>query len=187
MALVFRGHFYLEKNRTVSAPTPTVPKPGSLAASAKKSDAMIAFFALDLNRIDRCARDYAWPRPETCPDCGHHRVWLHDFVQMIFNGFDRPLQMRRYRCPQCGCVIRLRPAGFFARHQSDAATIRAALGHRLTKGRWPCGCVANRARHWLAALKRNAAAIFGLPALHDLMAAFDRLLAMGCVPVARAV
>jgi hypothetical protein len=118
---------------------------------------------------------------------GHRRVWLHDFVQMIFNGFDRPLQMRRYRCPACGCDIRLRPEGFFARHQSDAGTIRAALDHRLTKGcRW-CGCVGSRARHWLAALKRNAAAIFGLPALHELMAAFDRLICMGRVPVTRAV
>jgi phage terminase large subunit GpA-like protein len=67
---------------------------------------MIAFFELDLNEIDRSARDYVWPRPEACPDCGHRKVWLHDFVKMIFNGFDRPLQMRRYRCPACGCVIK---------------------------------------------------------------------------------
>lgn len=156
-------------------------------ASAQESDLMIAFFKLDLNEIDRCARSYAWPRPEACPDCGYHMVWLHDFVMMIFNGFDHPLHMRRYRCPQCGCIIRLRPKGFFARHQSDTATIRAALDHRLTKGHWPCGCVANRARHWLAALKRNAVALLNLPALNDLMAAFDRLVSMGRVPVRRTV
>jgi len=148
---------------------------------------MIAFFELDLNEIAKSPRDYNWPRPEACPDCGHRRPWLHDFVKMIFNGFERPLQMRRYRCPACGCVIRLRPKGFFARHQSDAATIRAALDHRLAKGCWPCGCIGSRARHWLAALKRNAVALFGLPALNDLMAAFDRLISMGRVPVRRAV
>jgi hypothetical protein len=148
---------------------------------------MIALFLLDLNKIAENGRDYAWPRPDNCPRCRHPRVWLHDFVQMIFDGFDQPLCIRRYRCPECGCIIRLRPKGFFARHQSDATTIRAALDHRLEKGRWPYGCIGSRARHWLAALKRNTVALFGLPALHDLMAAFDRLLSMGRVPVARAV
>ena len=148
---------------------------------------MIAFFSLNLNEIAKSPREYAWPRPDGCSRCGHHTVWCHDFVRVIFEGFADELCMRRYRCPRCGCVIRLRPEGFFARHQSDAATIRAALGHRLAKGFWPCGCVANRARHWLAALKRNAVALFGLPALHDLMAAFDRLISMGRVPVRRAV
>jgi len=95
--------------------------------------------------------------------------------------------MRRYRCPKCGCIIRLRPEGYFARHQSDTATIRGALSQQLATGCWPSGCVANRARHWLEALKRNALALLGLPAKADLMTAFDRLVSMGRVPVSRAV
>jgi len=39
----------------------------------------------------------------------------------------------------------------------------------------------------MAALKRNALALLGLPAMADLMAAFDRLISMGRVPVSRAV
>ena len=106
---------------------------------------------------------------------------------MIFEGFDSALPMRRYRCPKCGCVIRLRPQGFFRRHQTDTATIRRTLDQRVVGGRWPRGCVTNRARHWLAALRRNALAVLGLPALGDLIAAFDRLLDMGRVPVCRSV
>jgi len=106
---------------------------------------------------------------------------------MIFEGFATALKIRRYRCPMCGCIIRLRPRGYFTRHQSDTATIRAALSYRLATGRWPAGCVANRARHWLASLKRNALAVLGLPALADLMTAFDRLIELGRVPVSRAV
>jgi hypothetical protein len=148
---------------------------------------MIAFFQLDLNKIYKSFRDYAWPRPESCGRCGHSPVWCHDFVQVIFQGFTGALYMRRYRCPACGCVIRLRPEGYFARHQSDTATIRDTLNQRQATGRWPCGCVANRARHWLAGLKRNALALLGLPAMADLMTAFDRLVCMGRVPVSRAV
>jgi hypothetical protein len=106
---------------------------------------------------------------------------------MLFDGFARALRMRRYRCPLCGCVIRLRPDGYFTRHQCDAETIRRVLAQRIRTGRWLAGCAANRGRHWLLALKRNAMACFGMQALCDLMSAFDRLVAMGRVPVSRAV
>lgn len=106
---------------------------------------------------------------------------------MIIAGFDDALAIRRYRCPSCGCVIRLRPKGYFKWHQSPAVEIRTSLSIRVKTGRWPPGCVTNRARHWLRALKRKAVAVFGLHALADLMAVFDRLISMGLVPVSRTV
>jgi hypothetical protein len=106
---------------------------------------------------------------------------------MIFEGFATALKIRRYRCPMCGCIIRLRPKGYFTRHQSQTTTIRHTLSHRLATGRWPTGCIANRARHWLASLRRNALAVFGVRALADLLTAFDRLVELGRVPVRRAV
>jgi hypothetical protein len=106
---------------------------------------------------------------------------------MIIEGFAKALEMRRYRCPMCGRLIRLRPTEYFPRHQTDKATIRRTLVHRLENNRWPLGCVASRAGHWLRALKRNAMAVLGLPGLDDLMTAFDRLVSMGRVPVRRTV
>ena len=97
------------------------------------------------------------------------------------------MRLRRYRCPACGCVIRLRPKDYFSRHQSPAAAIRATLTTRLATGNWPRGCVSSRARNWLRALKHQALAVFGVPALTDLIAAFDRLVNLGRVPVSRAV
>jgi hypothetical protein len=47
--------------------------------------------------------------------------------------------------------------------------------------------VTNRARHWIAALKRQALALWGMQGADDLMRAFDRLLAMGRVPVSRTI
>lgn len=162
------------------------PTEGALAGSTKDKP-MIATFDLDLNRIFQCPRDYIWPRPECCERCGHSMLWGHGFVLMIFAGFAEALRIRRYRCPACGCVIRLRPCGYYRRHQSPAVQIRQTLKCRIQSGRWPEGCVKNRARHWLAALKRNAQAILPLPEQGDLVAAFDRLTAMGWVPVARAI
>jgi hypothetical protein len=148
---------------------------------------MIAFFDLDLNEIAQSSGDYPWPRPCCCGRCGHPKVWGHGLVAIIFEGFAAALKIRRYRCPMCGCIIRLRPKGYFKRHQSKTTTIYSTLSHRLTTGCWPAGCVANRSRHWLASLRRNALAVFGFPSLDDLMTAFDRLVELGRVPVSRAV
>jgi len=148
---------------------------------------MITFLVLDLNRIARSSRDYPWPEPGGCGRCHHPKLWGHGFVRMIFDGFGQALEMRRYRCPKCGSIVRVRPAGYWPRHQSAVATIRAALSCRARTRRWPPGCMTNRARHWLASLKRHALALWGIPALADLADAFDRLVAMGRVPVSRAV
>ena len=148
---------------------------------------MVAFFDLDLKQIARLGRDYPWPQPSSCPQCGRPKPWGHGFVTMFFSHFAHALLFRRYRCPACGGVIRLRPTGHLPRHQSEMATIRNTLSFRLQHGRWPPGTVTNRARHWLAALKRNAFAAFGLSGRSDPMDAFDRLLALGRVPVSRAV
>ncbi len=148
---------------------------------------MIAFFDLDLNQIAQGSRNYPWPCPGACGRCGHSRLWGHGLVAMLIEGFAAPLMIRRYRCPMCGCIIRLRPKGYFKRHQSSTAAIRHSLAHRLAVGRWPPGGSGSRARHWLRALKRRALAVLGVPALCDLIAAFDRLLGLGLVPVSRAV
>jgi hypothetical protein len=157
------------------------------AVGLKRNESMIAFFDLDLNRIAHSSHDYPWPSPGACARCGHPKVWGHGLVPTIIEGFDAALKIRRYRCPMCGCIIRLRPRGYFVRHQTEAKTIRRTLWHRLVIGRWPRGCIANRGRHWLCALKRNTLAVLGVTGLCDLMAAFDRLVELGRVPVARTV
>ena len=93
--------------------------------------------------------------------------------------------MRRYRCPLCGCVIRLRPKGYFPRIQTAEQSVRRMLDFRLATGFWPAGAITNRCRHWLAALRRNAIVILGTAWQKDLMAAFNALRRMGRVPIRR--
>ena len=161
------------------------PPPQTGLISPTNTVAMIIHVYLDLKQIARSASRYPWPRPKRCP-CGSHRLWGHGFVDKLFEGFCTALKMRRYRCPCCGGTIGLRPAGYFPRHQSDQESIRTALAHRIGKGRWPRGCVTNRARHWLSALRRNVLAVLGVPALSDLLSGFDQLVKLGRVPVSRA-
>ena len=151
-----------------------------------KTEVMVLPIDLDLKKILQLGKDYPWPRPSSCR-CGNPMVWGHGYVQVCFANFSHPLKIRRYRCSLCRCVIRLRPKGYFARIQTAAAQIRSILDFRITTGLWPQGSVTNRCRHWLAALKRNAAIILGIGWSRHLIAAFDRLSAMGRVPVGRTI
>jgi hypothetical protein len=148
---------------------------------------MIHSVCLDLKQIAKLGRDYLWPRPWQCARCGSSKVWGHGFVRVIFAGFARALQIRRYRCPVCGCIIRLRPRGYFERIQTDIATIRSRLIQRLNTGRWPRGPHHNRSRHWLCALKQNSLALLGMAWRYRPAEAFDQLIGMGRVPVRRSL
>ena len=183
MVSVVRGHFY-SKKRGGDVGASTAPK--TRALRPPRNSAMILFVELNLKQINRHGEKYRWPRPARCR-CGNTRLWGHGFVDMLFDGFLRPLKMRRYRCRVCRCVIRLRPVGYFSRHQSSTATIRRVLAKRIATGRWPAGCAVNRARHWLKALKANALAVLGVGGYRDLRAAFDRLIVLGWIPVRRSV
>jgi hypothetical protein len=140
-----------------------------------------------LKDIYEKGRDYVWPRPEVCPKCKERRPWGHGFVLAYFEGFASALFLRRYRCPQCGCVIRLRPQGHFSRFQSSVEAIRSTLGDLLKNKRRPSGVCRTRQAHWLKALERKAMAYLGGESRHDLLAAFDRLIMMGEIPVSRSI
>jgi len=129
-----QGPFLFGRTGAAGAPTPNRPQTRRPDASQIQRDMMIAFLVLDLNRIAHSSRDYPWPEPGGCGRCHHPKLWGHGFVRMIFDGFGQALQMRRYRCPKCGCIVRVRPSGYLPRHQSPVATIRAALSCRIRTG-----------------------------------------------------
>lgn len=184
MAFTDRGHFF-GKIWAASVSALNRPKnPGPLGPP--KTELMIIPIYLDLKRISQLGKNYCWPRPRSC-HCGNRMVWGHGFVLVCFAGFSHPLEIRRYRCPVCRCVIRLRPKGYFPRIQTAAAQIRCILDFRITTGCWPKGTVTNRCRHWFAALRRNAITILGIGWSQHLLSAFDRLADMGRMPVCRTI
>ena len=148
---------------------------------------MIIFVCVRLKEIFNKGKEYAWPRPDRCPRCQVSKLWGHGFVLAYFDDLTGGVYLRRYRCPECGCVVRLRPNGYFPRIQASVESIRASICQRVRKGRWPTGSSRSRQRHWLRALIQNAVAYFGNAWKERLSEAFDRLLSLGVIPVSRAI
>jgi hypothetical protein len=161
------------------------PCPGdSRGINPSKPTSLVIFVKLTVKQLFKEGRDYCWPRPEGCPRC-RGRVWGHGFVPAYFDGYAEPLWLRRYRCPDCGGVIRLRPRGYFQRFQASISTIRDCLSFWVRHHRWPPGPSPPRQRHWLRALRRHLFQYEGLQHHPDLLAGFDRLLDQGIIPVSR--
>ncbi|MEJ2024453.1 MAG: hypothetical protein P8Y00_05485 [Deltaproteobacteria bacterium] len=146
---------------------------------------MIIFVEAKIKDVVFLGRRYAWPRPRLCPRCHDSRVWGHGFVSAYFDGISEGVLLKRYRCPGCGCVMRLRPRGYFPRFQASIARIRFCLSHRLSRGRWPPGLSCSRQRHWLRALRRKIIAYLGDTWNQGIMAAFEFLWRQGMIPVSR--
>jgi hypothetical protein len=155
------------------------------ATILKKAENMVLFVAVNFKRLLSLERNYKWKRPAVCPRCGQCRLWGHGFVIAYFDGLKVGVYLRRYRCPGCGCVLRLRPRGYFKRFQASITDIYRHLTHRVTQGSYLQSVAVSRQRHWLWALIRNTTAYLGSSWLNRLPEAFERLVAMGKTPVSR--
>jgi len=148
---------------------------------------MIIHVAVTLKEIFRLGRNYRWQRPKCCPRCHCFKVWGHGYHDTFFEGYESAIPLKRWRCPQCGCVICYRPKSHFCRFQTPIKTIRSILFSRLQCGRWPSGFVRCRAGHWLRSLKRRVVARLGNTWQGGLLAAFDYFMRQGQIPVSRSI
>jgi len=145
-------------------------------------------FLLISRRFLKKKKNFEWQRPDACPKCNSYKVWGHGFVLAYFDGFDEGLWIRRYRCPVCGTVIRLRPKAYFSRFQASKKTIRSSIILKQSESRWLKGVNRTRQCHWLKALQRRIFAVFGnLCPYDDLSDAFDWFVKAGVNPVSRAI
>jgi hypothetical protein len=146
---------------------------------------MISYICVLLKDIFKHGKKYPWPRPEVCPRCGSTRIWGHGYVEALFDSFDKPLLLKRYRCPCCGCVIRLRPSSHLSRFQTPIHKIKTIIMTRIRTGRWPPGASRQRSGHWLGGFRKKAFYLFGFQSRENLMKVFDYLLLAGINPVSR--
>ena len=148
---------------------------------------MIIFVSSLLKDIFKQGRDFLWTRPSNCPKCGCSKVWGHGYVSAWFDGFSEALLLKRYRCPCCGCVIRMRPTSHFSRFQASIRIIRSTLLIRINTGRWPPVQSGSRPGHWLRSLKKKVSALLGNCWTGHLIKAFDHLIMQGHNPVSRSI
>ena len=152
-----------------------------------KGSIMIIFVTVKLKKLFKKERNYPWPRPENCPRCNDYKVWGHGYAQAIFDGYKQPLLLKLYRCPVCGCVIRLRPEGYFKRFQAPVETIRSSIACKATTDRWLPGISRSRQRHWFRALCKRIKAYLTDTWHQGVVAGFDYLLQLGQIPVSRTI
>jgi len=183
---LFTGAFlFWKKGRSVYRGPPF-----SIRGSANdppKGGAMVIFVAVKLKKLFKKKRNYSWPRPESCPRCNDYKVWGHGYTQAIFDGYNEPLLLKLYRCPVCGCVIRLRPSGYFKRFQAKIKTIRSCISHKEKHNKWLSGIPPTRQRHWFRSLQRRIKAYLSDTWTQGLVKAFDHFMTLGHVPVTRSI
>lgn len=177
----------MEKRRAVDCRDPPPWKDVGHYSGPQNGRILILFVAVKIKEILSLGRRYPWPRPDHCPQCEGIRIWGHGYVLAYFDGHTEGLWLRRYRCPECGCVLRLRPEGYLSRFQACIDSIRLSLSHRLNRGRWPPDLSRSRQRHWMRALKRKVEAYLGKLWTEGLLVAFDHLLSSGKNPVSRSI
>ena len=149
---------------------------------------LILFLDVCVKALVALGRNYSWQRPERCPKCSGARIWGHGFVQAYLDqAGNECVFLKRYRCPDCGVVIRVRPSGYWKRIQASMAAVQQCLGHRLGTGRWPPGSNPARQRHWLRGLRRQVVAHLGMLYSERLAEGFEELLRQGKCAVSRSV
>lgn len=148
---------------------------------------MVIPVEVELKCIVEQERHYPWPKPARCPRCQDSRVWGHGFVVAYFDESRVAVYLKRFRCPGCGCVIRLRPKGYFERFQASIQRIYACLRRRLVEGQYDAGLSRSRQRHWMRALQRQVAAYLGQGFRGRLLEGFSTLVQRGRVPVAGSI
>lgn len=153
-----------------------------------RNKVLILFVEVCVKTLVEVGRGYPWEKPKQCPQCQGVRLWGHGYVEAYFDeAGGRCVLLKRYRCPECGLVIRLRPWGYWKRIQATISTVRQCLIDRLEKGRWPPGCNGARGRHWLRGLRRQVCTRLGLSYAERLAEGFSELLRRGVCAVSRAV
>lgn len=170
------------EERVLRAPSP----PDTKWVKPTKDIILILPINACVKKIFLLGKSFPWPRPERCLRCGG-RIWGHGYTTGYFDGFHAPLWLRRYRCPDCSAVIKLKPKGYWPRFQATIETIRCSLSHRLTHHKWLPDLPRSRQRHWLRGLKRQVYIHLGASCSRDLLEAFERLRNQGVIAVSRAV
>lgn len=144
---------------------------------------------MSVKEIFRLGRKYPFPKPRAClrEGCGSSRMWGHGFAARYFDECAGVVELRRWRCADCGAVYLMRPFGYWPRHHAPIRIVLKSLCHRVLRGFWDAslGFSRQRQEHWLRALKRNIPAFLGISFGGSLLYGFHALVPVLTVPVVR--
>jgi len=146
---------------------------------------MIMSIPVDIKRLVKLKKNYPWSKPDHCSNCKNPTLWGHGFVDAFFDCEKNALPLKRYRCPNCGNVIKLKPQGYFNRFHATIDTIRKSISSVYTTGKYIAGVSYQRQYRWFTALIRHATARYKLCV--NLAQVFEKMIAGGKIPVCRTI
>jgi len=144
---------------------------------------MILKVKADIKEIFKLGKKYKWQKPGKCQQCNEPKLWGHGFVLSFFDGFKQGLYLKRYRCPYCHTIFKLKPKGYFNRFQADIKLIFSSIVSRIRKNRYLPGLSWSRQHFWFTALKRNTIAYLSNAWNKGILAGFAELIRIGKIPV----
>lgn len=109
---------------------------------------MILYQSIDLKSLAHLGKKFNWKKPDACPEC-RMPLWGHGYRFCLFEDFDKPLPLKRYRCSGCNIVITIRPCSHWSRFQTAISRIISTIRYRLSNFRWPPGIMRQRVGHWM--------------------------------------
>ena len=146
---------------------------------------MIISFPVDSKSLIELGRNYPWPKLEICLRCKGCRLWGHGFVLACFDFWHQAIEIKRCRCPDCRCIYRFRPEGYFKGFQASTETIRSSIAMKAGTGKWEREINITRQQHWFRALCRKIKAHLTDVWDKGILAGFDELIGKGIIPVSR--
>jgi hypothetical protein len=132
----------------------TEARPGGCLAH--RTIFLVLHVAVDVQSLVELGKRYPWPRPSRCLSCSSSRLWGHGYVLRYFEGFVRPLWIRRLRCPDCHTVYTLRPDLFPRRFRYSLVTILSSLMSRITDHRWLPVLPRQNQQYWFTGLRTQS-------------------------------
>jgi hypothetical protein len=107
---------------------------------------MILLVKITIEELSKNGKDHKWEKC-FCDKC-HRNMWGHGFTLRYFSEILDGIYLKRYRCPDCCCVVTVRPEGYWQGIRSSIQSIYEALKSRLN-GYWQSGFPRQRGLHWL--------------------------------------
>lgn len=110
---------------------------------------LIIHCAVDVKSLRELQKEYPWPRPSKCPQCGSFRLWRHGFAPRYFDEVPEQLWILKYRCPECKAVHTMRPSDYDRRFSVQWIDIFTVLFVKILIGRWSKSYSKERQRYWM--------------------------------------
>lgn len=161
----------------------TEARPGGCLAH--RTIFLVLHVAVDVQSLVELGKKYPWPRPERCLSCESSRVWGHGYVPRYFEGFVRPLWIRRLRCPDCHTVYTLRPDLFPRRFRYSLLTVLASLMSKITNHRWLPSIPRQNQQYWFNGLRLQSMRLGSVPSPD--MDVVKEVVSRGLIPVSHSL